>query len=111
VLAVGADEKVLFSNQIFSETFGDGEPGDPDGSQKLGRSVPLTEGGGEMPTEETPQRRAMRGESYETRFAVKGEKGSLRLFEARGRPIDGEDVGGGVIVIREAGRRSQDGSG
>jgi two-component system CheB/CheR fusion protein len=110
VLAVGADEKVLFSNQIFSETFGDGEPGDPDGTQKLGRSVPLTEGGGEMPAEETPQRRAVRGESFETRFAVKGKEGSLRLFEVRGRPIDGEDVGGGVIVIREAGRRSQDGS-
>jgi two-component system CheB/CheR fusion protein len=111
VLAVGADEKVLFSNQIFSETFGDGEPGDPDGSQKLGHSVPLTEGGGKMPAEETPQRRAGRGESFEARFAVKGEEGSLRLFEVRGRPIDGEDVGGGVIVIREAGRRSQDGSG
>jgi hypothetical protein len=63
-----------------------------------------------MPAEETPQRRAVRGESFETRFAVKDEGGSLRLFEGRGRPIDGEDVGGGVIVIREAGRRSQDGS-
>ena len=110
VLAVGANEKVLFSNGIFSETFGDGEPGDPDGSQKLGRCVPLTEGGGEMPAEETPQRRAVRGESFETRFAVKGEEGSLRLFEVRGRPIDGEDVGGGVIVIREAGQRSGNGS-
>ena len=110
VLAVGADEKVLFSNQIFSETFGDGEPGAPDGSQKLGRSVPLTEDGEEMPAEETPHRRALRGESFETRFAVKGEEGSLRLFEVRGRPIDGEDVGGGVIVIREADQHSGDGS-
>ncbi|HEV2744848.1 MAG TPA: hypothetical protein VGV91_16950, partial [Rubrobacter sp.] len=109
--AVGADEKVLFSNHIFSETFGDGEPGDPDGSQKLGHYAPLTEGGGKMPAEETPQYRAWRGESFEMRFAVKGEEGSLRLFEVRGRPIDGGDVGGGVIVIREAGRRSQDGSG
>ncbi|CAA9484928.1 MAG: Multidomain signal transduction protein including CheB-like methylesterase, CheR-like methyltransferase and BaeS-like histidine kinase [uncultured Rubrobacteraceae bacterium] len=110
VLAVGPDEKVLFSNQIFTETFGDGEPGDPHGSHKLGRSMPLTESGGEMPAEEAPQARAVRGESFETRFAVKGEEGSLRLFEVRGRPIDGEDVGGGVIVIREAGRRSGDGS-
>ena len=71
--------------------------------------MPLTEGGGEMPAEETPQRRTVRGESFETRFAVKRKEGSLRHFEVKGRPIDGEDVGGGVIVIREAGRSSQDG--
>jgi len=52
----------------------------------------------------------LRGESFETRFAVKGEEGSLRLFEVRGRPIDGEDVGGGVIVIRKAGQHPGDGS-
>jgi len=109
VLAVGADERVLFSNDVFSRTFGDGEPGDRDGSQKLGLSVPLTEDGGKMPAEESPHGRLLRGEPFEMRFATAGEDGSLRLFEARGRPIDGEDVGG-VIVIREAGRAPLDGS-
>ncbi|QIN83938.1 PAS domain-containing protein [Rubrobacter tropicus] len=58
VLAVGSGQKVLFSNDVFTRTFGDGQPGDPDGGRKLGFAVPLTESGGKMPTEEMPQRRA-----------------------------------------------------
>lgn len=100
VLAVDPDGKVLFSNDVFTETFGDGEPGETDGGPRLGRVVPLDEGGDGLEYDELPQRRAVRGESFETRFAV-AEDGGLRLFEVRGRPIDGADVGGGVLVIRE----------
>ncbi len=106
VLAVGGDERVLFSNAVFTEIFGDGEPGDPDGGQKLGRVVPLTEGGGVMPTEEMPQRRAARSESFEMRFAVAGDGDALRHFEVKGRPIDGGDVGG-VLLIRESAQGPQ----
>jgi two-component system CheB/CheR fusion protein len=108
VVALDSGKRVLFSNDVFTETFGDGEPGDVDGGLMLGRFVPLTEAGGEMPAEEMPQGRAVRGESFEMRFAVAGKEGALRHFEARGRPIEGEDVGG-VIVIREIGRGPQDG--
>ena len=101
VLAVGSEHKVLFSNSIFTETFGDGEPGAPDGGRALGRAVPLTETGGTMPTEEMPQSRAARSESFEMRFTVAEDGGSLRHFEVRGRPIEGGDVGG-VLLIREA---------
>jgi two-component system, chemotaxis family, CheB/CheR fusion protein len=101
VLAVGADGRVLFSNDVFAETFGDGDPGSTDGGPRLGRVIPLDESGGGLSEDETPQRRAMRGEFFEMRFAV-SENGSLRFFEVRGRPIDGADVGGGVLVIRAA---------
>ena len=35
------------------------------------------------------------------RFAVGGQDGTLRRFEARGRPMEGDGVTGGVLVIRE----------
>lgn len=103
VLAVSAERKVLFSNHVFAETFGDGEPGDLDGGRRLGLSVPLAEDGGELAAEETPQSRASRGETFEMRFALPADDGSLRTFEVTGRPIDGEEVAGGVLVIREDG--------
>lgn len=103
VLAVGAQGKVVFSNQVFSRTFGDAEAGDPGAGQRLGRSVPLGEDGRKLPPGNTPQRRAGRGESFEMRFTVAREDGPPRLFEVKGRPIEGGDVGGGVLVIREVG--------
>jgi two-component system CheB/CheR fusion protein len=101
ILAVGPDGKVLFSNEPFSRTFGDGEPGDQDGGPVLGNSRILHEGGDAMPVESTPQVRASRGESFEMRFAVTRDDGTLRRFEARGRPIEDAGSGGGVVVIRE----------
>ena len=103
VLAVSAEGEVLFSNEVFSETFGDGKPGQKDATLRLGNFVVLDENGERMPHEATPQVRASRGESSETRFAVEGEDGERRSFEARVQPLDGEDseAGGGVLVIRE----------
>ncbi|MEW6636593.1 MAG: CheR family methyltransferase, partial [Actinomycetota bacterium] len=100
VLAVGFSGEVLFSNEIFRRTFGDGEPGDPDAGRKLGRLLPLDEEGRPIPQEQTPQARASRGETFEMRFAARAG-GGLRRFEARGRPIDAGDTAGGVVVIRE----------
>jgi len=102
VLAVGAEGKVVFSNAVFSRTFGDGEPGEPGAEQRLGGSVPLGENGEKLPPDEAPQRRAARGESFEMRFTLAAQEDGLpRLFEVKCRPIEGGDVGGGVLVIRE----------
>jgi len=53
-----------------------------------------------MPAGSTPQVRASRGETFEMRFAVEGDGGTLRHFEARGRAIEDADSGG-VVVIHE----------
>ena len=104
VLAVDADGRVLFSNEVFTRTFGDGEPGDLDDGARLGRTVPLDEAGGHLAPDDLPQKRATRGESFEMRFALP-EGASLRIFEVQGRPIEGADIGGGVLLIRDAGLR------
>ena len=101
VLAVGPDGKVLFSNDPFSRTCGDGVPDEQDGGAVLGNCHILDEEGEAMSREGTPQLRASRGESFEMRFAVAGDGESLRLHEARGRPIEDAGTGGGVVVIRE----------
>ncbi len=106
VLAIGPDNRVLFSNDVFTETFGDGEPGERDAGSRLGRVIPLDENGERMSREDTPQVRASRGEAFEMRFAV-AEDGALRQFEARARPVEGDDVGGVVLVLREIGPTSE----
>jgi PAS domain S-box-containing protein len=98
VLAVDTDGQVLFSNQVFGETFGEhtGAEQNPLGSREV-----LDESGEELPSESTPASRAAGRESFAMRFAVRGQEGALRRFEARGRPIQGDGVTGGVLVIRE----------
>ena len=101
ILAVGPDGNVLFSNEPFSTTFGDGAPGEQDTDSRLGDARILDESGENMPRESSPQIRASRGESFEMRFAVVEDGETLRLFEARGRPIEDAGSGGGVVVIRQ----------
>jgi two-component system CheB/CheR fusion protein len=98
VFAVDTDGQVLFGNQVFEETFGE-----HDGAERglLGSTEVLDESGEKLPSEATPSSRAAGGESFAMRFAVEGEDGALRRFEARGRPIQGDGVTGGVLVIRE----------
>jgi two-component system, chemotaxis family, CheB/CheR fusion protein len=98
VLAVDKEGQVLFSNQVFEETFGEhaGEEWDPLGSREV-----LDESGEKVPSESTPSSRAAKGESFAMRFAVRDQDGTLRRFETRGRPIEGDGVTGGVLVIRE----------
>jgi len=97
VMAVDADGRVMFSNEVFRETFGDGQAGDLESSRKLGGLVPLDENGEEFAPGAAPQARAARGETFEMRFAAAGGNGALLRFDARGQPIDG---GGGVILLR-----------
>jgi two-component system, chemotaxis family, CheB/CheR fusion protein len=98
VLAVDTNGQVLFSNQVFIKTFGEhtGEEQGPLGSTEV-----LDESGEKLPPEAMPSSRAAGGESFAMRFAVGGQDGALRRFEARGRPIEGDGVKGGVLVIRE----------
>jgi two-component system, chemotaxis family, CheB/CheR fusion protein len=98
VLALDTNGQVLFSNQVFLNSFGE-HSGEEQG--QLGSTEVLDEGGEKLPSESTPSSRAARGESFGMRFAVGGQDGALRCFEARGRPIEGDGVRGGVLVIRE----------
>jgi hypothetical protein len=68
---------------------------------RLGSTEVLDERGEKLPPEATPQSRAAGGESFAMRFAVGDLDGGLRRFEARVRPIEGDGVTGGVLVIRE----------
>jgi two-component system, chemotaxis family, CheB/CheR fusion protein len=98
VLALDTDGQALFSNQIFLKTFGE-HAGEEQG--RLGSTEVLDERGEKLPPEATPQSRAAGGESFAMRFAVGDLDGGLRRFEARVRPIEGDGVTGGVLVIRE----------
>jgi two-component system CheB/CheR fusion protein len=99
VLAVDTDRQTLFSNHVFEEVFGE-HTGAEQG--QLGFTEVLDERGEKLPSEATPSSRAARGESFAMRFTVGGLDGVPRCFEARGRPIEGDGVAGGVLVIREA---------
>jgi two-component system CheB/CheR fusion protein len=98
VLAVDAEGKALFSNQVFEETFGAHT-----GVERnlLGSTEVLDEEGEKLPPEATPTSRAVGGESFATRFAVAGKDGVLRSFDANIRAIEGDGITGGVLIIRE----------
>ena len=99
VLAVGAEGQLLFSNQVFEETFGE-HTGTDHGP--LGSTEVLYESGEKLPPEASPPSRAARGESFAMRFVIAGNDGSLQRFDARARAIKGDDIAGGVLIIREA---------
>lgn len=102
VLAVDTEENVLFSNQIFEETFGSsfGAPSGSDSGELVSVEL-LTEAGQGLPEEEVPWTRAASGEAFVARFAIRNEDGGLRHFEAKNRHIEGDGVTGGVLIIRE----------
>jgi len=98
VLAVDADGQVLFSNQVFEETFGEHTGVE---HSLLGSTEVLDEEGEKLPAEATPPSRAAAGESFAMRFVVMGKDGTIRRFEAKVRAIEGDSITGGVLVIRE----------
>jgi PAS domain S-box-containing protein len=98
VLALDTNGQVLFSNHVFLKSFGE-HAGEEQG--RLGSTEMLDESGEKLPSGSTPALRTARGESFAMRFAVRGQDGALRRFEAKGRPIEGDGVTGGVLVIRE----------
>jgi two-component system CheB/CheR fusion protein len=98
VLAVDADGQVLFSNEVFEETFGE-HTGVEHGL--LGSTELLDEEGEKLPAEAMPPSRAAAGESFAMKFVVLGKDGAIRRFEAKVRAIGGNSITGGVLVIRE----------
>ena len=98
VLAVDADGQVLFSNQVFEETFGEHA-----GVERslLGSTEVLDERGEKLPAEAMPPSRAAAGESFAMQFVAMGQDGAIRRFEAKVRAIEGDSITGGVLVIRE----------
>ncbi|MBV9453557.1 MAG: PAS domain-containing protein, partial [Rubrobacter sp.] len=99
VLAVNPEGEMLFSNDAYKEAFG--EAPRLAGALLEGFTF-LNENGEKLPPEATPQARAAKGESFEMRFTIDEKSGVRRHFDVKGRPIEGrEEIGGGVIVIRE----------
>jgi two-component system CheB/CheR fusion protein len=70
------------------------------------RFVPNNARGWPMPGESTPPARAARGEEFRLEFMVPSHEGKMRWFEATARPLQEDDVGAAVIVIRDITDRS-----
>jgi two-component system CheB/CheR fusion protein len=91
---VDTDGRTVATNRAYDEQFGAGAP-----------LVPEDRVGHGLPTDEWPQARASRGESFSMSFTrTDRATGERRWFEASGHPASGE--WGGVIVIRDITDRS-----
>jgi two-component system CheB/CheR fusion protein len=55
--------------------------------------------GDPLPADATPQQRGARSESFRMTFTLREPDGLLRRYEVTGQPIQGSEVGGGVLVI------------
>jgi len=65
------------------------------------------EAGHALPPEETPQRRAGRGESFDMEFYLTAEDGTRRAFDVSTAPFPGaRDSHAGVLVIRDISARN-----
>ncbi len=89
VLVVNAAGRTVLTNATYRHLF------DADSFEALNTS------GSPLPSDQTPQGRAARGESFTMKFAVEENGDTRRYFEAEGRLIGGEAGRGGVIVLRE----------
>ena len=89
VLVVDAAGRTMLTNEAYSRLFGETEF---EALDTVGHPLML---------DETPQTRVARGESFVTAFSARAQDGTRRSFKAEGKPIDGEDGKGGVIVVRE----------
>jgi two-component system phosphate regulon sensor histidine kinase PhoR len=83
VLVVASDGRILFSNPAYDALFG------LEGDR-------LDQGGQPLPADQTPGARASRGEAFTMAFRATGTDGSVRWFEAKGRPVP---LGGDEAVI------------
>ena len=94
VLVVDTEGRTVATNRAYDEQFGVGAP-----------LLPEDRVGHELPTDEWPQARASRGESFSMSFTrTDPATGERRWFETSGHPATG--AWGGVIVIRDITDRS-----
>jgi len=96
VLVVDESGTHTLTNRAYVDIFGG-----PDAD-----FVAEDEGGRPLPAEETPQRRAMRGESFSMQFTTSNQDGTRRWFEANGQPIRQDGRKASVLVIRDITERS-----
>jgi two-component system CheB/CheR fusion protein len=96
VLVVDSAGNRILTNAAYDAVFPPGE------------SVEIVDQSGRpIPTDETPEVRARRGETFSMEFGLPGTEGRQRWFEANGSPVHGPDGGGdGVVVIRDISARS-----
>jgi len=96
VVVVDRDGRVVLTNAAYDELVrmlgGALHPAD-------GRGIPL-------PVASTPQARAARAEAFRGDFTTIAADGTRRWFEATGRPLHEDQVGAGVVVIRDITDRS-----
>lgn len=96
VLVVDRTGKTMMANARYSEMFG--SPDEP--------FVAEGENGKPLAPDQTPQRRAARGEAFSMEFTITAPDGNRRWFEATGRPIAHDHQHTGVLVIRDITDRS-----
>jgi two-component system CheB/CheR fusion protein len=84
---VAADGSVLLANNAYVEI-----------QQRDG--IIEDENGQPLDADGTPQARAARGESFSLSYTVRDGSGSPLRLEAQGYPLSGDEMQGGVIIIR-----------
>jgi signal transduction histidine kinase len=97
VVAVDQDGGIVLTNEAYARHF----------AALAAVAEPDDDHGRRLPTARWPLARAGRGDSFRMTFSLKPGAGERRWFEATGEPIgSGEDVTGGVVVIRDITDRS-----
>jgi two-component system, chemotaxis family, CheB/CheR fusion protein len=91
VLVVDRTGKIVRVNAAYARLAG----GDD------GILAPEDERGRRLPPDQTPWARAARGEKFTLEFGLTASDGSLRWFEAKGRPLGDVGAGSAVVVIRD----------
>ena len=97
VLVVDGNGAIVLTNPAYARMFGA-----PDATFQ-----PEDDAGRPRPPEESPLRRAARGETFSLSFTVSEPDGGRRWYEAEGRPVPGEATASlGVVTIRDITERS-----
>src|SRR5262249_26017053 len=97
VLVVNSSGVPQLTNAAYERMFG----------SSLTPLIPEDENGIPLPTEQTPQQRAARGETFSIEFTAVTPGGVRRWLEASGQAIQGgKQPLGGVVVIRDITERS-----
>jgi two-component system CheB/CheR fusion protein len=88
VLVINAAGRTALNNAAYAELFGETN------------FEALDDLGNDLPPGETPQSRVSEGEPFTLEFTATKQDGTLGRFVADGRPIEGGEMGG-VILVRE----------
>ncbi len=91
VLVVDSQGETVLTNAAYGRLFG-----------ATSGFIPLDETGEPLPSQDWPQHRAARAESFTQAFTLPGQDGARRWFESNAQPVPGVDgATWGVLVIRD----------